>query len=268
MGEEICVRSPRLLAGRLRDCGGYEERIAVPVRRSELASCDLTMLVGFADPVVVSPAAAYVSLLAGPRDVPATTGLSGVQHGVRLTLDPLTAYSLFGVPLRLLRNDAVDLGALLGADAERLIARLAEAPRWARRFELLDAALGDLLVRGPAPDPGVVWAYRRLRTTRDVRIAELAERLGWSRRHLARRFADQVGLRPKTVARISRLQHAVTLLAVRPRAGAHAAAAAGYADQAHLVREARALTGSTPTQLAQGSHSFKPISGGARTFGG
>lgn len=72
---------------------------------------------------------------------------------------------------------------------------------------------------------------------------------GSSERHARRVFVEQVGLSPKAFARIARLQQALRL------SGDHArlvdlAAAAGYADQAHFSREARALTGMTASALA------------------
>jgi AraC-like DNA-binding protein len=65
-----------------------------------------------------------------------------------------------------------------------------------------------------------------------------------------------VGLAPKQAARVVRFQRAARLLV--PWAGdaapaapsiAEVAAACGYADHAHLVREFRALAGCTPSEF-------------------
>ncbi|MBS4105074.1 helix-turn-helix domain-containing protein, partial [Tsukamurella paurometabola] len=56
------------------------------------------------------------------------------------------------------------------------------------------------------------------------------------------------GYGPKTLARIQRFQRVVGPLRAG-RALADIAAAAGYADQAHLPREVRALTGVPPPAL-------------------
>jgi AraC-like DNA-binding protein len=105
----------------------------------------------------------------------------------------------------------------------------------------------------------VAWAWRRLvRSAGRVGVQELADETGWSRRHLLTRFRTQVGLAPKTTARVLRFHHAVRLLAPasvyggRPGIAAPSisdvAAACGYADHAHLVREFHALAGCTPTE--------------------
>jgi len=81
-----------------------------------------------------------------------------------------------------------------------------------------------------------------------VSIDALAVHVGVTRRHLERRFRDQVGISPKRLARLARFQHALGLID-RPdsrRQGAQTAATCGYADQSHFVREFRELTGHSP----------------------
>jgi AraC-like DNA-binding protein len=64
------------------------------------------------------------------------------------------------------------------------------------------------------------------------------------------RFRRETGLSPKTVGRIARLYRAVELMAGSPSTlWSEVAATCGYADQAHLNLDFRALTGVTPTQL-------------------
>jgi AraC-like DNA-binding protein len=79
--------------------------------------------------------------------------------------------------------------------------------------------------------------------------------VGWSGRHLTDRFTDEYGIGPKQAARIERFQRARTLLAGDDPVG-YVAAASGYADQAHLTREFRALGGCTPTQWRRESLAF------------
>jgi transcriptional regulator GlxA family with amidase domain len=74
-----------------------------------------------------------------------------------------------------------------------------------------------------------------------------------SARQLRRRFADAVGLRPGQLRAVLRLQR---FLALAPAASAgelaRLAAEAGYADQAHLARDARRLGGAPPSALLAG----------------
>jgi AraC-like DNA-binding protein len=95
------------------------------------------------------------------------------------------------------------------------------------------------------------WAWQRLLATDGAApIGDLAQELGWSRRHLAARFRTELGMPPKAVARILRFERAVARL----RAGddlAELALDCGYYDQAHFNRDFRAFADATPTELRQ-----------------
>ncbi|QWF79823.1 hypothetical protein HUW46_03236 [Amycolatopsis sp. CA-230715] len=241
---------PRLYAG-------YRDRYPADEAYPELPSTRVLWVIGFGDPVVVGRGERRSSFVAAPRDRVSMIGVGGAQHGIRLRLDPLDAFSLFGTPMRALGTEFPEIGAVLGRAGTDLTERLSETPGWPGRFEVLDAALARLRARGPRPDPGVAWAWRRIVATAGaVRISGLADELGMSRRHLARRFHDQVGMAPKTAARVLRFERAAELVADPSRPFAQVAAETGYADQAHFARELRALTLRTPGELR--SQTFKP----------
>ncbi|GAA1945554.1 helix-turn-helix domain-containing protein [Amycolatopsis minnesotensis] len=250
--EVVCVSrdDPRL-------CAGYHERYPEGEAYPELPSTRVLWVIGFGEPVSVGRGERRSSFVAAPRDRVSMIGVGGLQHGIRLRLDPLDAFSLFGVPMRGLGTEFPEIDAVLGRQGADLTERLFEAGGWRRRFAVLDAALARLRARGPKPDPGVAWAWRRIAATGGtVRISGLADELSMSRRHLARRFHDQVGMAPKTAARILRFERAAELVADPSRSFAQVAAETGYADQAHFTRELRALTLRTPGDLR--SQTFKP----------
>jgi AraC-like DNA-binding protein len=171
---------------------------------------------------------------------------------VQVDLTPLGAYRLFGLPLREVANQAVELDAVRGRQIERLIDKLASEPGgWAARFEIVDRVLREWLADGPDPDRSVAWAWHQLeRSHGGVAVADLAEEIGWSRRHLAARFREQIGLAPKPTGRVLRFRRAVDLLGAESCPTiADVAAVAGYADHSHLVREFRALAGCAPSEL-------------------
>jgi AraC-like DNA-binding protein len=155
---------------------------------------------------------------------------------------------LLGLPMREIARRVVDLGALVpGA----LVDRLADAPGWEARFDLLDAFLLARLERAAPPRPDVAFAWSRLVATHGaVDVGQLCAELGCSRRHLAARFGEEVGLGPKAVGRILRFRRVLALLGTEEGRGrfADVAAAGGYADQPHLNRDFRALAGCTPSE--------------------
>ncbi|MGW4488481.1 helix-turn-helix domain-containing protein [Amycolatopsis sp. NPDC004368] len=140
--------------------------------------------------------------------------------------------------------------AVLGVAADELRdRRLPLAEVWGRRGELLtDAVLSgarsliDVVAGQPGePDPAVAELLSHLHTA-PARVGTPASAVG--ERQLRRRFTVAVGYGPATYLRVLRLQRAIALAPHVPGL-AGLAASAGYADQAHLSRECRALTGLT-----------------------
>ena len=83
-----------------------------------------------------------------------------------------------------------------------------------------------------------------------IPVAEMAATLGLSERQLRRRIQESVGYSPRTLARIMRFQRFLANRERNPaRDLADLAISSGYADQPHLTRECRALTGLTPVGL-------------------
>jgi AraC-like DNA-binding protein len=77
-------------------------------------------------------------------------------------------------------------------------------------------------------------------------VAALTAELGCSRKLLAARFHEHIGLTPKSVARILRFRHALDLIEATPANWSAIAHTAGYFDQAHFTNDFRRLTGRTP----------------------
>lgn len=152
-----------------------------------------------------------------------------------LRFAPGTGPSILGVPALELRDQRVPLADLWPrASVRRLSDRLAGAQDLAAA---LDEAVAALSRRD---DPLIVEVVARLRGGATVAATAGAVELG--ERQLHRRCLAAFGYGPKTLVRILRMNRALALA----RAGtpfASAAALSGYADQAHLSREVRALAG-------------------------
>jgi AraC-like DNA-binding protein len=204
--------------------------------------------------VIVNTGAAFGGLpgsfVTGLADTHDVVDQFGAIECVDLKLTPLGAYKLLGVPMDELANEVVDLADVLGPDAARLTERLANTPGWAARFAVLDEFLLARAEAGPMPSPEVRWAWGRLvETAGAVPVGALAQEVGWSRRHLVTRFRQQVGLPPKTVARVVRFDELLRRVGrSRGAAWSRIAAECGYYDQAHMNRDFREFAGTTPTE--------------------
>jgi AraC-like DNA-binding protein len=176
-----------------------------------------------------------------------TAFLVGLPAGVRVAgvrMRPGAGAALLGVDAGALRDARIPLEDLWHDDARRLEERLESVDD---RVGVLLAALGARAPWTAPPDPLVRVAVRRLHDP-GARVETLARELDVSARQLRRRFESAVGYGPKRLARVLRLERALAV--ARGGEGlAWAAAAAGYADQAHFAHDCRALAGVSPSAL-------------------
>lgn len=193
--------------------------------------------------------ALHGSVVSGLHTRARVLGHQGDLHGVELTLAPWAAYRLFGSPLDELADVLTDPADVLGRRARDLTAALEAAPGWAGRFAALDATLlrwAADVAPSREPSPAVLRAWELLnRSSGTVPVRELAARCGWSPRHLENRFREQIGLTPKRLARILRLNRAIRQLTAGGRPS-DVAAGCGFYDQSHLSRDFTDLTGMPP----------------------
>lgn len=246
------------LAGDVVRYAGYLEHAGWSIDQREVAAPIVPLIVSFGDPFRIRMGAAgpqdHRSFVAGLYDGYADVASTGRAHCMQIDFTPLGAYRFFGLPMHELTAQTVALDQIGAFDG--LTARLYDAPDWATRFALLDGFVRQRLAQAPLPSSAIAWAWRQLAASGGrVRIGGLAREIGWSRKHLAQRFALEVGAGPKTVGRILRFAGARRSidagLAARRIDWADLAFEWGYADQAHLIREFRAMAGVTPADYVR-----------------
>jgi AraC-like DNA-binding protein len=198
----------------------------------------------------------YRAVLSGLQASPALIAHDGNQEGVAIELTPPGCRALFGLPAAALWDTTLELADLAGSAGVELWERLQGDAPWERRFAIVD----EVLTRLSADEDPVEPALRRTwglitASAGALPVEDLARTVGWSRQHLARRFAGEYGLTPKLAARVVRFERARRLLdAPGPaRSIAEVAATCGFYDQAHLNRDFVLLAGCSPGRyLASG----------------
>jgi AraC-like DNA-binding protein len=151
------------------------------------------------------------------------------QEVLLLQIAPAIARRLLGVPVVELTDRVLPLEDVSAALASAIATRL-ETNR-----------LAELVRPLPAHCVDGRFATAAKALARDCTVHDVAARVALSERQLERLVYEHAGMAPKLFARIVRFRRAV----MAGRAGTPLAAAAalhGYADQAHLSREARTFT--------------------------
>lgn len=260
----VTERPDRRLRPGVRSYRGFALDLRGVQQRLELPHGTVSLVVNFDAPVWLTQAvgrpsySAYQSLMEGPRTTATIGRHNGSMRGVEVIMTPWAAYRVLGMPMSDLRELVVPVPDVLGADGRELEERLACAGSWGARFAVLDAFLLRRAAVRAEPAPQVVSAWHALRRSGGaVSLAGLADRIGWSERHLCTRFREQIGLPPKKIARVFRLSRALDLVAER-ESGSTIAADCGFFDQAHFNREFRAMVGRSPSEFA--GHLLHPSS--------
>ena len=185
--------------------------------------------------------------VAGLRSGPVGIVHDGTQRGVQLALTPRGSRALLGLPAAALAQGVWPLEEVVGGRAPELAERLAGARGPAGRARVLDTVLAGWAVDEGYPAV-VDAAWRRLVSSAGrVPVTRIAAEMGLGRRHLGQLVRAELGLTPKTVARILRFGRAGRCLrSGRTASLAETAAMCGYFDQAHLTNDWKQLGGCTP----------------------
>ena len=208
------------------------------------------------DVVVIGAAAPHV---AGPATRTHLVGVGATTTVVGIRFRPGAARAVFGCDAHELRDADPELRAVCGASTSALEAELSADPA--------PDAMRATLERGARPrrdgriarDAIALRAAHALVADHRLSVTALGAMLGWNARRLHREMTETCGYGAKTLQRIVRLQRTLRLarqraLAQRRPTLAMLALDAGYADQAHMTREFRDLTGFTPRELLSHSH--------------
>ncbi|MEE2035011.1 AraC family transcriptional regulator [Rhodococcus chondri] len=251
-------RPAPLLQPYVRRYEGYRLTGFAPGEHLGLPSPDLTVVLSLGDPVDIARPATpdqspgrFIAPAGGLTTSSVTIAHDGNQYGIQLALTPAGGRALFGMPTAALGPWVVELEDLFGADYRELVGRVVDASTWPERFDILDRVLARRIasVDGGELDSQLARAWDMVVSGPHRTVREVADELGWSRRHLSARFAAEYGLGPKEAARIARFARSRMLLR-RPGAGkiADVAVRCGYYDQAHLAREWRDIAGVPPSR--------------------
>ncbi len=245
-------RPPPALAGRLvclwaskaeGAAAAYEQRVLPD-------GCVDIVWIGDAEPKVAGPATRHVQVA-----IPVGVDVVGLRFG------PGQAEALLGLPAEELLNDDVPLVHLWGPAAARFRNPVREAGSVREKLALLEDASVKQFAGGPRSDAAVEACIDWLSRNPGGLVSELEEVSDLSSRQLQRRFRSAVGYGLKMFHRILRLQRLLDLDAGDANHDlAVLSAAAGYADQAHMSREVRDLTGQSPTSLLVGKSSTLAMS--------
>jgi AraC-like DNA-binding protein len=184
------------------------------------------------------------ALLVGQLLAPIRIGCRGRAGVAAIRLRPAAVRVLAGCAAADLTGRTIDLEAMTGSTAS-LRERLALAAEDGARVRLMETWLAARVRVAPARD--VVAAVEAILSAPGAAsLRAVAAQAGIGVRQLERRFLADVGIPPKTFARIARLQRALGCIAAGASL-ADAAHACGYYDQPHMTHDFARLAETSPS---------------------
>jgi len=187
-----------------------------------------------------------------------TTTLVGDGWAVGLMCAPAAGLLIGKTPVAAYTDRFVDVTDVLGADgrrlADRVRAAMATDPSSREAHQAAMEAYGDALRRFLPIDPEGELVNRLVEFVEQrsdvTRVAQVCQEFELSERALQRLVHRRLGLTPKWLIQRRRLQEGSERLRNRPTTLGDVAAALGYADQAHFVRDFSRVTAVTPGEFA------------------
>ncbi|MBB6632998.1 helix-turn-helix domain-containing protein [Cohnella thailandensis] len=182
-----------------------------------------------------------------------TRHLKGFGESVGVKFRPGGFYPYWRQELAKLTGNRMDCAEALGAEAAALEEGFWELPDDETRARRIERFLLDRL---PEKDEQAELANRIVQSVIDdrnaLRVEDVADRYGLSVRSLQRLFSRYVGVSPKWVLKRFRLQEAAERL---EKGGAmnwaELSQSLGYYDQAHFIKDFKALLGMSPEEYAK-----------------
>ncbi|MFI5492201.1 helix-turn-helix domain-containing protein [Actinoplanes sp. NPDC051859] len=223
----------------------------ISYRRERIAPTGSTVaVVVLGDPIrlVAGDGPAFVAregFLLGPHDRPVLNEPLGETHCYGIVTTTVGCRAVLGLRPASVRGKVVDLLQAWPAAAALRRCLLANGSLEVVERALAPDAAGPTLARCEA-------AVRALEADPLRPIAGLAAELGVSHGHLDREFTATVGLSPRLVSRIVRLRALLAEIDVyAPVDWTGLAAAYGWFDQSHFIRDFRRHTGVSPSAYVQ-----------------
>jgi AraC-like DNA-binding protein len=193
------------------------------------------VIFNFGDPVLQDGEPQPRAMLAAETRRAVTIEPTGAADFLGVTLRDARVSRAIGVPPRDVRDRMVPF-------ADDLLERLGNANE-KERVRIITNAFAEA-----ERDALAEHAAAAIRSTHGrVSITRLARVCGVSVRTLNRAFDRSLGMTPKTLARVCRINRAASLLR-DGNAAADVALDAGFCDQPHLVNEFRTIAGLSPSR--------------------
>ena len=175
----------------------------------------------------------------------ASTGISGIISA-RFLPDGICPF--INMPVSTLENKAVSLTEIFNEEGRKLEEEVINAKDAQERIKLIETFLLSKLTGQPAIDAITKSCVEVIfQSQGQIGLAALADKMNIHRRNMERKFTSMIGISPKQLARVARLQAALKMIQQKKcNSLTEIAYENGYFDQAHFIKDFKEFTGMSP----------------------
>lgn len=161
------------------------------------------------------------------------------------------AHPFVEMPMHELTDYVVDGALVMNNEILDLRDALLNLPQIPQKFRYAENYLMKVFGHRLQGNPFVQYAVGRILQAPDqASIAAIAQKAGYSQKHLIHLFKEHVGLTPKAFLKVIRFQKAIAEIEARKTANwTGVAYDCGYYDQAHFINDFKKFSGFTPGQF-------------------
>ncbi len=176
--------------------------------------------------------------------------LSNETDLIIVVFQPAGINQLTGIPADELRDKIIRTEYIFNKQARELYEKLAEQFTIQNKLRLLNTFFSEQMAKRVIPDDSLIRATLNFMVKNKGLISsnQLIRLTGYTERHIERKFMESVGINPKKFSNIVKLH--IFLKELKSNQNnknlTRMAYDAGYADQSHLIKEFKKITGMTP----------------------
>jgi AraC-like DNA-binding protein len=198
---------------------------------------------------IIQPRCFIIGQLTKPLEIE-PTGVTGI-FAVRFHPNGFVPFTSTSISIKDLSNTAFDLSKVFGKEGEEIVQKVINAASTLERINCVESFLISKIINTQTIDRIVKSAVETIITANgQLSIQALSQKVDINRRQLERRFSSTIGLSPKQLSKVIRLQAAFKLLIDKKNTSLTDLAYEGeYYDQAHFIKDFKELTGVTPKEF-------------------
>jgi AraC-like DNA-binding protein len=192
------------------------------------------------------------AFLVGQLTKPIWLKFSGHTRLIKIQFKSSGLQKLFPMNMEEFKNvPSLDLEAVWGKSINELLEQLHESCSDEQRIQRLNYYLEKRLLPQNSMVDYIDYTIGQMKKENgNISIKALEQQLGISTRQIERLFRAKLGLSPKEMSKIIRLNSAFSSLEKEPDMSLTSLAyQAGYYDQSHFTRDFKGIAGVSPTKL-------------------